>query len=397
MAFLSSFSPSMIYLVTKMLVFLALAGLIGLIIGWAIGRVGKQNSASLTENQWRRTLADTEEEHARVISRFKQSNQTLDDENNNLKTKISALNAKVDQNRDDVERNKSQHRQLSGEVNQTRTEMSSIQNALNEEKAKNHKLQNLTKALKSSSDEKERIAQHLSLQLADSKNQMQSMQSVENSADFVSLQTEVQELRAADRENADLRRRVATEAREREDAQAELYSVKQRLEGIEREREDYRQWSVRLEQEQAGFDQRVKQAVSEAQNKDSSNANDLELEVSRLRPMVARMQSQIDQLEDEKRRTETDKQNGRVGDAGPGSSEHIRDLQTALDKLGYERDQLRTRLADQQRQTASLNNQLASNVNPPDVAGLRKEIAALAAEKGVMSATIDELQQRLGV
>ena len=397
MAFLSSFSPSMIYLVTKMLVFLALAGLIGLIFGWAIGRVGKQNSASLTENQWRRTLADTEEEHARVISRFKQSNQTLDDENNNLKTKISALNAKVDQNRDDVVRNKSQHRQLSGEVNQTRTEMSSIQNALNEEKAKNHKLQNLTKALKSSSDEKERIAQHLSLQLADSKNQMQSMQSVENSADFVSLQTEVQELRAADRENADLRRRVATEAREREDAQAELYSVKQRLEGIEREREDYRQWSVRLEQEQAGFDQRVKQAVSEAQNKDSSNANDLELEVSRLRPMVARMQSQIDQLEDEKRRTETDKQNGRVGDAGPGSSEHIRDLQTALDKLGYERDQLRTRLADQQRQTASLNNQLTSNVNPPDVAGLRKEIAALAAEKGVMLATIDELQQRLGV
>ena len=244
MAFLSSFSPSMIYLVTKMLVFLALAGLIGLIFGWAIGRVGKQNSASLTENQWRRTLADTEEEHARVISRFKQSNQTLDDENNNLKTKISALNAKVDQNRDDVERNKSQHRQLSGEVNQTRTEMSSIQNALNEEKAKNHKLQNLTKALKSSSDEKERIAQHLSLQLADSKNQMQSMQSVENSADFVSLQTEVQELRAADRENADLRRRVATEAREREDAQAELYSVKQRLEGIEREREDYRQLSL---------------------------------------------------------------------------------------------------------------------------------------------------------
>jgi len=68
MAFLSSFSPSMIYLVTKMLVFLALAGLIGLIIGWAIGRVGKQNSASLTENQWRRTLADTEEEHARVIT-----------------------------------------------------------------------------------------------------------------------------------------------------------------------------------------------------------------------------------------------------------------------------------------------------------------------------------------
>lgn len=397
MSFLSSFSPSMMYLIAKMLVFLALAALVGLLIGWALGRLGKQKNSNVTEYQWRRTLADTEEEHARVVSRFKQSNQTLDDENNNLKTKISALNAKIDQNRDDVERNKSQHRQLSGEVNQTRTEIDSIQNALNEEKAKNHKLQNLTKALKSSSDEKERIAQHLSLQLADSKNQMQSLQSHENSADFVNLQSEVQELRSADRENADLRKRVATEAREREEAQAELYNIKQKLDSIEREREDYRQWSVRLEQEQAGYDQRVKSAVSEALNKENSNANDLELEVSRLRPMVARMQSQIDQLEDEKRRTQSNNQSSRVGDAGTGSSEHIKDLQNALDQLGYERDQLRTRLADQQRQTASLNNQLTSGVNPPDVAGLRKEIAALSAEKGVMSATIDELQQRLGV
>ena len=397
MSFLSSFSPSMMYLIAKMLVFLALAGLAGMLIGWALGRLGKQKSSDVTEYQWRRTLADTEEEHARVVSRFKQSNQTLDDENNNLKTKISALNAKIDQNRDDVERNKSQHRQLSGEVNQTRTEIDSVQNALNEEKAKNHKLQNLTKALKSSSDEKERIAQHLSLQLADSKNQLQSLQSHENSADYVTLQSEIQELRAADRENADLRKRVATEAREREDVQAELYNVKQKLDSLEREREDYRQWSVRLEQEQAGYDQRVKNAVSEALNKENSNVNDLELEVSRLRPMVARMQSQIDQLEDDKRRAQSDTQSNRVGDAGTGSAEHIRDLQTSLDKLGFERDQLRTKLADQQRQTASLNNQLTSGVNPPDVAGLRKEIAALSAEKGIMSATIDELQQRLGV
>ena len=397
MSFLSSFSPSMMYLIAKMLVFLALAGLAGMLIGWALGRLGKQKSSDVTEYQWRRTLADTEEEHARVVSRFKQSNQTLDDENNNLKTKISALNAKIDQNRDDVERNKSQHRQLSGEVNQTRTEIDSVQNALNEEKAKNHKLQNLTKALKSSSDEKERIAQHLSLQLADSKNQLQSLQSHENSADYVTLQSEIQELRAADRENADLRKRVATEAREREDVQAELYNVKQKLDSLEREREDYRQWSVRLEQEQAGYDQRVKNAVSEALNKENSNVNDLELEVSRLRPMVARMQSQIDQLEDDKRRAQSDTQSNRVGDAGTGSAEHIRDLQTSLDKLGFERDQLRTKLADQQRQTASLNNQLTSGVNRPDVAGLRKEIAALSAEKGIMSATIDELQQRLGV
>jgi len=397
MSFLSSFSPSMMYLIAKMLVCLALAGLAGLLIGWAIGKIGKQKSTTVAEYQWRRTLADTEEEHARVVSRFKRSNQSLDDENVNLKTKIAALNAKVDQNRDDVERNKSHHRQLSGEVNQTRTEMTSVQRALDEERAKNHKLQNLTKALKSASDEKERIAQHLSLQLADSKNQLQSMESNDNGAKHAALQSELIELRSADRENADLRKRVATEAREREDVQAELYNVKQKLDNIEREREDYRQWSVRLEQEQAGFDQRVQHAVSDALSKENSNSNDLELEVSRLRPMVARMQSQIDQLEDEKRRAQSNQQNSRVGDAGKGSTQHINDLQSAVDKLSFERDQLRTRLADQQRQTAALNNQVTSGINPPEVAALRKEIAELSAQKGIMSATINELQGKLGV
>lgn len=397
MSFLSSFSPSMIYLISKMWAFLALATLLGLLIGWAIGKISQQNGARQVEREWRKTLADTEEEHSRVISRFKSSNQTLDEENNNLRTKIAALNAKVDQSREDFERNKSHHRQLTGQVDQTRSEITSLQNQLAEERAKNHKLQNLTKALKSSSDEKDRMAQQLSMQLADSQNEMQSLSSIESNADHIALQREVTELRSADRENAELRQRIAVEAREREDAQSELYAARQQLENIDREREDYRQWSVRLEQEQAGFDQRVKQAVNEALSKEGSNSNDLELEVSRLRPMVARMQATIDELEEDNRRIQTENKSNRVGDAGAGSTEHMRELQTALDTLSYERDQLRTRLADQQRQTAALNNQLTSKVNPPEVAGLRREIAELSAEKGVMTAQINELQQKLGV
>ena len=397
MSLFSSFSPSMLYLITKMLVFLALAGLIGLFIGWAIGKIGQQNGARRVEREWRRTIADTEEEHSRVIARFKKSNQSLDDENNNLKTKISALNAKIDQNRDDFERNKSHHRQLSGEVDQTRSEMDKLQNQIAEERAKNHKLQNLTKALKSSSDEKDRLAQELSMQLQDNEHEMQSLQSVDANADYMALQREVSELRSADRENADLRRRIAIEAREREDAQSELNSMKQHLDNIEREREDYRQWSVRLEQEQAGFDQKVKQAVNQAVSKEDSNSNDLELEVARLRPMVVKLQSEVDALEDENRRIQTQQQNDKVGSTGPGSTAHMSELQSAVDKLSYERDQLRTRLADQQRQTAALNNQITSGVNPPDVASLRREIAALSAEKGVMSAQIDEMQEQLGL
>ena len=259
-------------------------------------------------------------EHSRVIGRFKQSNQVLEDENSNLKTKIAALNSKIDQNIEDVERNKSQHRQLSGEVNQTRTEVEALNNRLNDERAKNNKLQNLTKALKSSSDEKDRIAQQLSMQLADSQNQMQSYQSSERGADNAALQDEVRELRTADRENAELRKRIATEAREREEAQSELYNLKTQMDTIEREREDYRQWSVKLEQEQAGFDTRVQQAVAEALNRENSDSNDLELEVSRLRPMVSKMQARIDLLDDENRRMRTDQQHNRVGDAGAGST-----------------------------------------------------------------------------
>ena len=397
MSSLLSFSPSTMYLITKMLVCLALAGLVGLLFGWAIGKLGQQKGSKTTERVWRRTLADTEQEHSRVIGRFKQSNQVLEDENSNLKTKIAALNSKIDQNIEDVERNKSQHRQLSGEVNQTRTEVEALNNRLNDERAKNNKLQNLTKALKSSSDEKDRIAQQLSMQLADSQNQMQSYQSSERGADNAALQDEVRELRTADRENAELRKRIATEAREREEAQSELYNLKTQMDTIEREREDYRQWSVKLEQEQAGFDTRVQQAVAEALNRENSDSNDLELEVSRLRPMVSKMQARIDLLDDENRRMRTDQQHNRVGDAGAGSTDHMRELQSAVDKLSYERDQLRTRLADQQRQTASLNNQLTSGVNPPDVASLRREIAELSAEKGIMNATINELQQKLGV
>ncbi len=397
MSLFSSFSPSMLYLISKMVVFLALAGLIGLFIGWAIGKIGQQNGARRVEREWRRTIADTEEEHSRVIARFKKSNQSLDDENNNLKTKISALNAKIDQNRDDVERNKTHHRHLNSEVDQTRSEMNMLQNELAEERAKNHKLQNLTKALKSSSDEKDRVAQQLSMQLQDNEYEMQSLQSVEANADYMALQREVSELRSADRENADLRKRISIESREREDAQAELYNMRQQLDNIEREREDYRQWSVRLEQEQAGFDQKVKQAVNQAVSKEGSNSNDLELEVARLRPMVVKLQAEVDALEDENRRVVTEQKTHSVGAAGPGSSAHISELQSAVDKLSYERDQLRTRLADQQRQTAALNNQITSGVNPPDVASLRREIAALSAEKGVMSAQIDEMQERLGI
>lgn len=397
MSFLSSFSPSMLYLISKMWAFLAVTALLSFIIGWAIGKISHQNKTRRVEREWRKTLTDTEEEQSRVISKFKKSNQLLDDENINLKTKIAALNAKIDHNREDVERSKSQHRHLTGQVDQTRSEVQSMQNQLAEERAKNHKLQNLTKALKSSSDEKDRMAQQLSVQLADSKNEMQSLASVESNADTIALQNELTELRSADRENADLRKRISIEAREREEAQSELYSIKQQLDSIDREREDYRQWAVRLEQEQAGFDQRVKQAVNEALSNEGSHSNDLELEVARLRPMVAEMQSGLDELEDENRRIRTEHQRGMAGAAGAGSTEHMRELQAAVDNLSYERDQLRTRLADQQRQTASLNNQVTSGINPPDVASLRREIAELSAEKGVMTAQISEMQEQLGV
>jgi len=393
---LSSLGTANMYLFTKMLAIIALSGIVGALLGWALGKIGRQKRIARVERDWRRTLTDTEEEHSRVMARFKRSNESLEDESNNLRTKISALNAKIDLNREDVERSKNQHRQLSGQINQSQSEMNTVQTDLAEERAKNHKLQNLTKALKSSADEKDRIAQRLSMQLADSQNELQAVSSAENSTEFDNMKKELNELRAADRENAELRKRIAVESREREEAQSQLHNVREQANQIEREREEFRQWSVRLEQEQAGFDQRVQHSVTEALSKENSQANNLELEVARLRPMIAELRAQKDQLESENRQLVTDSKT-RVSTAGTGSSEHIKELQTSVDKISYERDQLRTQLADQKRQTQSLNSQLTGSVNPPEVAGLRREIAELSAEKGIMSATITELEEKLGL
>ena len=161
MSSLSSMSPSLMYLVSKMLICLVLAGLAGLIIGWALAKLGGQRRSRAIENEWRNTLADTEEDHARVVSRFKKSNQSLDDENNNLRTKIAALNTKIDANREEVERAKLQQRQLNTKLESGQSEIDGVQQKLDEERAKNHKLQNLTKALKSSSDQKDRLNQQI--------------------------------------------------------------------------------------------------------------------------------------------------------------------------------------------------------------------------------------------
>ncbi len=395
MSFFSSLSPSLMYLMTKMLVCLALAGLIGLLIGWAIGRLGTQRNARRIEHDWRETLADTEEDHARVVSRFKKSNQALDDENNNLRTKIAALNTKIDSSREDVERNRTQHGQLATQIDTVMDELRNEKALVNEERAKNHKLQNLAKALKSSSDEKDRMNQQLSDELSDTRIQLQQVSSPENDDGYLALQREVNELRTSTRENAELRQRIATEGREREDALSELYKLRQQMDEIDRERDDYRQWAQRLEQEQAGFDDRVQQAVNEALRSEGSNANDLEIEVARLRPMVNSMNADIDRLQQENRSLQLSQQDQRARATGGSSSAQINELQSTLNEIGYERDQLRTRLADQERQTAALNTQLTSQMYPPDVSALRREIAALAAEKGLMSATIEELQQRL--
>ncbi len=396
MSSLSSLSPSVMYLITKMLIFLVLAGLIGLLIGWAIGKLGHQRRSRNIENDWRNTLADTEEDHARVVGRFKKSNQALDDENNNLRTKIAALNTKIDANREDVERARLQQRELNTQLESGQSEVQDFQRQLNEERAKNHKLQNLTKALKSSSDEKDRRLQQLTAELHHNKEQLQTLGSVENNDGYVALQREVGELRSANKENAELRQRIATEAREREDALSELYRLRQQNETLEREREDYRQWSLRLEQDQAGFDDRVQSAVADALRNEGSGANDLELEVARLRPMVNSLNAEVERLHEENRHLQITQQDHHRSSATPGSSSgQIQELQTALNEVGFERDQLRTRLADQERQTASLNAQLSGNHYPSDISDLRRQLAQVSAEKGILAATIDEMQQRL--
>ncbi len=397
MSFLSSLSPSLMYLLSKMLIWLTLAGLIGLLIGWAIGKLSHQRHSRLVENDWRNTLADTEEDHARVVTRFKKSNQALDDENNNLRTKIAALNSKIDSNREDVERAKLQQQQLNDQLESGQAEAQTFQKQVNEERAKNHKLQNLTKALKSASDEKDRRLQQLTTDLQHSKEQLDNLSSLENDDGYIALQKEVQELRSANRENAELRQRVATETREREDSVSELYRLRQQTETLEREREEFRLWSLKLEQEQAGFDDRVQLAVSEALRYQGTDANDLELEVARLRPMVDSLNQENDRLKEENRQMNI----SHTAQARPvltSPSAQIQELQSELNEIGFERDQLRTRLADQERQTASLNTQLAgggSSHYPVDAADLRRQLAQVSAEKGIMAATIEELQQRL--
>lgn len=394
MSFFSSLSPSTMYLMSKMLVGLALSGLIGLLIGWAIGKLGYHRNTRRVEEGWQQTLADTEEDHARVVTRFKKSNQALDDENNNLRTKIAALNNKIDEGREDVEKSKSLHDQLNTRIQTSESQSQNMQAELNEEKAKNHKLQNLTKALKASSDEKDRTNQQLATALEDTKTQLQSINSLEDNENYMSLQREVGELRAAQRENADLRQRLAIEGREREEAQSELHGLRQKVDTVEQEKDSLRQWAQRLEQEQAGFDDRVKQSVNTALRNEGSNANELEIEVSRLKPMVANLRSEVEQLTLENNQLKTQTQRST---ASTDSSSQVRELQSALNEIGYERDQLKTRLADQERQTAALNTRISGALNPPDIAQLRRQVAELSAEKGLMAATIDELQNKLGL
>ncbi len=391
MSSISSMSPSLMYLVTKMLISLVLAGLAGLLIGWALAKIGSQRRTHVIEDEWRNTLADTEEDHARVVSRFKKSNQALDDENNNLRTKISALNSKIDTNREEVERAKLQQQQLSAQLESGQSDVDAVNQRLNEERAKNHKLQNLTKALKSSSDQKDRLNQQINQELDNTRKQLQNLESVENDDSYIALQREVTELRAVNKENADLRQRVATESREREDAVTELYRLRQDNEVLDKEREDFRRWSLKLEQEQAGFEERVQQAVNEALNNDGVNATDLELEVARLRPMVASLNRDVEQLQQENRQLQAAQQNAVPGQSA--SSMQVNELQNAYDQVSFERDQLRTRLADQERQTASLNARVTSGPANAEVADLRRQIAQLSAEKGLMSATIDELKE----
>ncbi len=394
MSFFSSLSPSTMYLMSKMLIGLALAGLIGLLVGWAIGKLGYHRHTRKIEEDWQHTLADTEEDHARVVSRFKKSNQALDDENNNLRTKIAALNNKIDEGREDIEKSKSQSGQLSSQIQKAENQTRSLQSELNEERAKNHKLQNLTKALKASSDEKDKSNQQLAAALEDTKVQLQSVNSMEDNENYMSLQREVGELRTAQRENADLRQRLAIEGREREEAQSELHGLRQKVDSMEQERDSFRQWAQRLEQEQAGFDDRVQQSVNEALRNDGSNANDLEIEVSRLKPLVASLRADVEQLTQENSRLKNQHQQTSTTS---GASPQLKELQSAINEIGYERDQLKTRLADQERQTAALNTRLTGTLNPPDVAQLRRQVAELSAEKGLMAATIDELQNKLGV
>ena len=139
MSFLSSLSPSTSYLLGQMLIYLALAGFIGLLIGWLIGKLGRRRQANRIEANWRQTLADNDDEHRRLVQRFKKNNHILDEENNTLKTKIAALNSKIDANREEYERVKLASDKQTTQVADATAQLESSNARVAEEQSKNQK------------------------------------------------------------------------------------------------------------------------------------------------------------------------------------------------------------------------------------------------------------------
>ncbi len=393
MSFLSSLSPSTSYLLGQMLIYLALAGFIGLLIGWLIGKLGRRRQANRIEAYWRQTLADNDDEHRRLVQRFKKNNQVLDEENNTLKTKIAALNSKVDANREEYERIKLSADKQSSQAADVSAQLEASNARVAEEQTKNQKLQTLIKALKSASDEKEKKSRQLAVELDSVRSEVRTS-SVENDASFRALQAENKEMRGAIRENADLHQRVAMESREKEEALAELHTFKQRLAGAERERDEYRQWTTTLEQEKAGSEERTQQAVEQALRTSGSDVSDLEIELSRLRPMVTSMNAEIKKLRDENQTLAARQSMPPAGNDFSATA----DLQATVREVSYERDQLKLRSADYEQRIASLTSQLNGQGQAPsqDLTELRRQLAELSAEKGLMSAKIEELQDALG-
>jgi len=392
MSFLSSFNPSGSNFALQMILFLAVATLFGILIGWFLGRLGRQKKIGQMETEWRNTMDDVEDDHRRVVNRFRKSNQDLDEENTSLKTKIATLNSRIDGSRDELAKVQSGADAQTARINQLEQNARALESQLAEEQAKNAKLQTLLKALKTATDEKDVQIRQLGFDLDDARTRVDSS-ALQNNEEFISLQKENSEMRSAIRENADLQQRIATEGREKEEALAELYAIRQRLSSIERERDEYRSWTRRLEQEKAGFDERVDGAVAEALQNSGASASELELEVARLRPMVTQMNSELSRLRDENDRLTTVQRD--ADQTRQPVSDNNR-LHTQLRDVSYERDQLRIKAADFERQIASLNSRLRGS-SSPEVARLRKELAELSAEKGFMSAMIEELQQGQGV
>lgn len=390
MSFLSSISPSMSYLLGKMLIFLALAGFIGLLTGWLIGRLGRRRQASQIEANWRQTLSDTDDEHRRLTQRFKKNNQALDEENNSLKTKIAALNSKIDANRDEYERVLAASEKQSVQNGEIGKKLDEANGRIGEEQSKNQKLQTLIKALKSASDEKDKKLRQATVELEAVRSEVRTS-SVENDASFQALRAENAEMRGAIRENADLHQRVAMESREKEEALAELHSFKQKLATTERERDEYRQWTQQMEQEKAGAEERTQHAVEQALRASGSDVSDLEIELSRLRPMVTSMNAEIKQLREENQALSA----RQATPPGTDYSGHA-ELQATLREVSYERDQLKLRSADYEQRIASLTTQLNGQQPSGELSQLRRQLAELSAEKGLMSARIEELQDALG-